>query len=167
MNLDILRAMYRYDGRRGKLYKGRCLANGFEKYSDGPLVLWHQGEQVKYARVCFALAHGYLPKQVRHRNGRQKDNRQCNLYDPAAAPTAANGEKDAASYAGVVEVKCQKTGRFRGYRGIFNHQGKRFYTPVVENRETARDLRVMLVVQVEYEASQEKPDHDTRTSGAV
>jgi hypothetical protein len=167
MNMDILRATFRYDGRRGKLYKGRCLANAFEKYADGPLVVWYLGEQVKYARICFALAYGYLPKQVRHRNGRQKDNRQANLYDPHADMAAPTSEKGVASYVGVHEVKCQKTGRFRGFRGIFNHGGRRFYTPVVENRETARDLRMLLVAQVEWQALQEKPDHDTRTSGAI
>lgn len=161
VQLDILRATFRYNGKLGRLYKGTQLVRGTPKHEGGPLVVWHQGRQVKYARLCFALAHGYQPAQVRHRDGNDRNNRQDNLYDPAVSTSKG------ARFPGVYIVKCQKTGRFRGYRGIFTHQGKRFYTPVVEKIETARDLRVMLVVQVEYEASQEKTHHDTRTSGAV
>ena len=161
MNLDILRATFRYNPKLGHLYRGRQRVTGTPKHAGGPLVVWFGGRHEKFARICFALAYGYEPKQVRHRDQDTRNNRRENLYDPAqVAP-------DLPPQRGVYAVNCQKTGRFRGYRGVFTYQGKRFYTPVVENRETARDLRVMLVVQVEYEASQEKTDHDTRTSGAV
>ena len=161
MDLHILQATFRYNPKLGHLYKGRERVAGTPKHSGGPLVTWFNGRQEKFARICFALAYGYEPKQVRHRDGDSRNNRKDNLYDPAQVVPDGSPQR------GVYSVKCQKTGRFRGYRGVFNYQGRRFYTPVVENREMARDLRVMLVVQVEYEASQEKTDHDTRTSGAI
>lgn len=161
MDMHLLRATLRYNEKLGHLYRGRERVAGTPKHAGGPLVVWFNGRQEKFARVCFALAYGYEPKQVRHRDRDTRNNRKDNLYDPAQSTPQV------ASQCGVYPVKCQKSGRFRGYRGVFTHKGKRFYTPVAKNPEIARDLRVMLVVQVEYEASQEKTHHDTRTSGAV
>ena len=145
MDFSKLSAIFRYNGRTGRIYRGRNLVPGTPKYEDGPLMLFFDGRPVLYARACFALAHGYLPKQVRHRNGKVQDNRQCNLYDPSAETAAEKVLPHAGRYPGVHVVNCQRTGRFRGYRGSAYIGGRRFYTAVVETPELARDLREKLV----------------------
>lgn len=145
MDIQVLSGIFRYDGRLGRLYRGRKLVEGTPKSEDGPLVVTINGKQFLYARVCFALAHGYWPKQARHRNGRVRDNRKANLYDPSAESAAGNAHAHAGKYPGVHIVNCQRTGRFRGYRGSAYIGGRRFYTAVVETPEMARDLRKTLV----------------------
>lgn len=148
MEVEHLKGAFRYDGKTGHLYRGRDKIEGTEKYEGGPLLVSFKGRPVIYSRVCFAILHGYLPRQVRHRNGRVQDNRSVNLYDPNA--TAETGEPEhlphSGRYKGVHVVNCQYSGKFRGYRGSVYHNGKRLYTPVVETPELARDLRQWLTV---------------------
>lgn len=142
LDLTILRATFRYCPRLGRLYRGRELVKGTPKYVGGPLVVWHQGRHHKYARICFVLARGYEPQQVRHRNGKDCDNQLENLYDPAV------GTRSGAKYPGVYSVQCQKTGRHRGYRGVVTFKRKRLYTAVVETVEGAAQLRKDLQQEV-------------------
>lgn len=143
LNIDILRATFRYCPRLGRLYRGRELVKGTPKYAGGPLVVWHQGRHHKYARICFVLARGYEPTQVRHRNGKDGDNTLANLYDPNV------GTRSGAKHPGVYSVQCQKTGRHRGFRGVLTIKGKRLYTAVVGDIETAAVLRKALKRELE------------------
>lgn len=149
MDLVKLKALYRYDGRVGRLYQGRELVKATPKTPGGPLLVRFDGKLVKYARICFALAHGYLPRQVRHENGRLQDNRQRNLYDPDKRIAEASALAHSGKYRGVHEVTCQYSGRFRGFRGSVYKDGRRYYTPVAETPEQAKALRDWLVMSLE------------------
>lgn len=149
MTVDLIKlnATFRYDGRTGRLYRGRNVVPGTEKTPGGPLQVFFDGGAVSYSRACFAIQYGYLPKQVRHRNGRVQDNRKRNLYDPSAK-NEETGQPEtlphAGKYRGVSVVNCQYSQRHRGYRGSVYVEGKRHYTAVVETPELARDLRQWL-----------------------
>lgn len=159
MDIEGLKQTFKLNAKLGRLYRGKNLVWGTPKFDGGPLVVTYKGKQVPYARVCYALHHGYLPRQVRHRNGQTQDNRIENLYDPVRVQAEQeNGGvmPHAGKYVGVYLTHCQYSGKFRGYRGAFYFQGKRHYTPVVETAEMARDLRMLLAAQVEWEAQQKE-----------
>lgn len=156
MDISTLRQALRYDPKTGRLYRGRVRIAGTRKYEGGPLVFNFGAQRYTFARVCFALHYGYAPARVRHVNGDQQDNRADNLYDPAnpAAVPKRAALPHAGKYPGVYAITSQYNGKFRGYRGDFYFAKRRYYTPVVETPEQARDLRAALKSWIEYAAHQ-------------
>lgn len=158
MDIQLLKAVFRYNPRTGRLYRGREIVKGTPKFPGGPLIVSFQGRTVSYARACFAIYHGYLPKQVRHRNSKSADNRADNLYDPDDNRRGLSAKIErpvhAGVYRGVSVIRCQRTGRHRGYQGSVYADGKRHRTTIVETPEEARDLRTALKDWLEWVDSQ-------------
>jgi hypothetical protein len=105
-----------------------------------------------FARVCWVLHYGFIPGQVRHRNGDVKDNAIGNLY----APGSPENETHEGKYPYVSVIRDQRTGKHRGYQGSVYEGARRHRTPVVETAEMARDLRLLLAAQVEWLAQQKE-----------
>lgn len=141
MDIQGLKAVFRYSAKTGKLYRGKKRVDGTCSEKGGRLSVGFEGRMVRYSRVCFALHFGYLPRQVRHRNGDAQDNRPANLYDvdEVGAPKRHEG-----LYPGVSVVRCQRTARHRGYQGSVYHGGKRHRTPVQETPEQAKAMQQWL-----------------------
>lgn len=153
MDIRILKAVFRYNQRTGRLYRGRELVKGTPKYPGGPLLVYFEGRNVSYARVCFSIHHGYTPAKVRH-FGKSSDNRAENLYDPAKLPEKSYRQAHEGVYRGVSVVRDQRTARHRGYQGSVYIDGRRHRTAVVETPEEARDLRAALKEWLEWVESQ-------------
>lgn len=153
MDIRLLKAVFRYNPRTGRLYRGREIVKGTPKYPGGPLLVSFEGRNVSYARVCFSIHHGYTPMQVRH-YGKSDDNRAANLYDPARLAAKSDRQPHAGVYRGVSVLKDQRTGRHRGYQGSVYLGGKRHRTAVTETPEQARDLRTALKEWLEWVDSQ-------------
>lgn len=155
MDIRILKAVFRYNPRTGRLYRGRELVKGTPKYPGGPLLVYFERRNVSYARVCFAIHHGYLPAKVRH-FGKSADNRAENLYDPAKLPEKSDRQAHEGIYRGVSVIRDQRTARHRGYQGsvYFGNPTRRHRTAVVETPEEARDLRAALKEWLEWVESQ-------------
>lgn len=150
--LDIpeLKALLRYEPITGRLYRDRKRIYGTPKTPGGPLVFSLRGKMHAMARVCWALHYGFLPNQVRYKNGDHTDNRIDNLYAPGAMELTHEGK-----YPYVSVIRDQRTGRHRGYQGSVYLDGRRHRTAVVETPEEARDLRELMARWLEY-ASQPK-----------
>lgn len=161
MDLFLLNALFRYCPKTGRLYRGRSVVKGTPTYPGSKtLVVGVKGKMETYARVCFLMHFGYLPKTVRHRDLNASNNCPDNLYDPARdpkkAPAKAEKVTHAGKYPGVCVMRCQRTAKHRGYQGSVYHGGKRHRTPVVETAEMARDLLLLLTAQVEWLAQQKE-----------
>lgn len=104
------------------------------------------------ARVCWILHHGFVPNQVRHRDGDYNNFLPDNLY----APGSPENETHEGKYPFVSVIRDQRTGKHRGYQGSVYYKTRRHRTPVVDTPEMARDLRVLLAAQVEWLASQKE-----------
>jgi len=159
MDLFLLNALFRYCPKTGRLYRGRKLVPGTPVYPGSKtLVVGVKGKMQNYARICFLMHFGYLPAHVRHRDRDPGNNRPDNLYDPAAEkkPEKTKQKFHEGKFPGVCVMRCQRTGKHRGYQGSIYFGGKRHRTPVVETPELARDLRLLLAAQVEWLASQKE-----------
>ena len=158
MDIRALKYTFRYNPRLGHLYRGTSRVKGTPKYPGGPKVVGFRGRMLSLGRVAFILHHGYAPAKVRHRDGNHENNKIENLFDPAREEKAEPSKElaHAGKYLGVCVMRCQRTGKHRGYQGSVYHGGKRHRTPVVETAEMARDLRLLLAAQVEWEAQQKE-----------
>lgn len=143
MDIQKLKDVFRYNPRTGKLYRGIKRVDGTCSEKGGRLSVGFAGRAVRYARVCFALHFGYLPKYVRHRNGDVQDNRAVNLYDPED-PTVEIPQRHEGLYPGVAVVRCQRTGRHRGFQGSVYAGGKRHRTAITATPEEAKVLHQWL-----------------------
>lgn len=151
LDIPILQALLKYDPASGRLMRGRERIKGTRKYAGGPLVFSLRGKMHSMGRVCWALHYGFLPGQVRYRNGDPTDNRIDNLYAPGATELTHEGK-----YPGVSVIRDQRTARHRGYQGsvYFGNPIRRHRTAVVETPEEARDLRAALKEWLEWVESQ-------------
>lgn len=151
LDIPILKALLTYCPHTGKLMRERTRIKGTRKYVGGPLVFSLRGQIHSMGRVCWALHYGFLPSQVRYRNGDPTDNRIDNLYAPGATELTHEGK-----YPGVSVIRDQRTGRHRGYQGSVyaGNPVRRHRTAVVETPEQARDLRTALKDWLEWVDSQ-------------
>lgn len=152
MDIQHLKSCLRYNAVRGHLYRGVKRITGTEKYPGGPRVFSLNGKIYPMARVCWVLHYGFVPTQVRHRDGDYTNFLPDNLY----APGSPEHETHEGRYPYVSVIRDQRTGKHRGYQGSVYHTGRRHRTPVVETAEMARDLRLLLAAQVEWLAQQKE-----------
>lgn len=146
----LLSEIFTYQPSIGRLYRDGKLVKGCEKYPGGTRRVWLAGKLIPIGRICWELHYGQPPTgQVRYRDGNRSNQRIENLYDPSV-PTHAG------RYPGVQVLKCQRTDRHRGYQGSVYVNGKRRRTPVAETPEQARDLLVLLKLQVQWEQAQQE-----------
>lgn len=153
MNIETMKAVFRYNSALGRLYRGRNLARGTPKFPGGPLQISVGGKIYSYARICFAILHGYLPATVRHHDEDVQNNRGDNLYDPArgkGCPPRDIVLHHEGKYFGVCVIKSRRTGNIRGYQGSIYIDNVRHRTAVVDTPELARDLRLFLKAELDW-----------------
>lgn len=158
-DLDLLNRLFNYDQLTGALtWKERCdvpqwwntryagkkptnadslgylrvkiTANGFSGY-------------VSVHRICFYMAHGFLPKVVDHINGDVQDNRTENLrasdwktntWNRSANKGTLTGKKGVAA---IRYQKGKKKGQVAGYKASIGHNGERIYLGYYPDPESA------------------------------